>query len=76
VQRVGEQFAGPVVVSAIAGFLFGATPLGYWSLGVMPLLTFAITAILMSLTITTTFTGSFGSECFQRSSSTWLNQAD
>ena len=58
VQRVGEQFARPVVVSAIAGFLFGATHLGYWSLGVMPLLTFAITATLMSLTITTIFTGS------------------
>lgn len=58
VQRVGEQFARPVVVSAIAGFLFGATHLGYWSLGVTPLLTFAITAMLMSLTITTIFTGS------------------
>jgi membrane protease YdiL (CAAX protease family) len=58
VQRVGEQFARPVVVSAMAGFLFGATHLGYWSLGVMPLLTFAITAMLMSLTITTIFTGS------------------
>ena len=58
VQRVGEQFARPVVVSAIAGFLFGVTHLGNWSLGVMPVLTFAITATLMSLTITTIFTGS------------------
>jgi membrane protease YdiL (CAAX protease family) len=57
VQRVGEQLARPVVVSAIAGFLFGATHLGYWSLGVMPMLMFAITAMLMSLTITTVFTG-------------------
>jgi membrane protease YdiL (CAAX protease family) len=58
VQRVGEQFARPVVVSAVAGFLFGVTHLGYWSLGVMPVLTFAITATLMSLTITTIFVGS------------------
>jgi membrane protease YdiL (CAAX protease family) len=58
VQRVGEQFARPAVVSAIAGFLFGVTHLGYWSLGVVPVLTFAITATLMSLTITTIFTGS------------------
>lgn len=58
VQRAGEQFARPVVVSAVAGFLFGVTHLGYWSLGFMPVLTFAITATLMSLTITTIFTGS------------------
>jgi membrane protease YdiL (CAAX protease family) len=58
VQRVGEQFARPAVVSAIAGFLFGVTHLGNWSLGIIPVLTFAITATLMSLTITTIFTGS------------------
>lgn len=58
VQRSGEQFARPAVVSAIAGFLFGATHLGYWSLGVLPVLTFAVTATLMSLTITTIFVGS------------------
>jgi membrane protease YdiL (CAAX protease family) len=58
VQRVGEQFARPVVVSAIAGFLFGVTHLGNWSLGIIPVLTFSITATLMSLTITTIFTGS------------------
>lgn len=59
VQRCGERFARPAVVSAIAGFLFGATHLGYWELGVLPVLTFAFTAMLMSLTITTIFTGSF-----------------
>lgn len=59
VQRCGEQFAKPAVVSAIAGFVFGATHLGYWSLGVLPVLTFALTAMLMSLTITTIFVGSF-----------------
>jgi membrane protease YdiL (CAAX protease family) len=59
VQRCGEQFAKPAVVSAIAGFLFGATHLGYWSLGVLPVLTFALTAMLMSLTITAIFVGSF-----------------
>lgn len=59
VQRCGEAFARPAVVSGIAGFLFGATHLGYWSLGVMPVLTFALTAMCMSLTITTLFTGSF-----------------
>lgn len=59
VQRCGERFARPAVVSAIAGFLFGATHLGYWELGILPVLTFAFTAMLMSLTITTIFTGSF-----------------
>lgn len=59
VQRCGESFARPAVVSAIAGFLFGATHLGYWGLGVLPVLTFALTAMLMSLTITTLFVGSF-----------------
>lgn len=58
-QRCGESFARPVVVSAIAGFVFGATHLGYWGLGVIPVLTFALTAMLMSLTITTIFIGSF-----------------
>lgn len=58
VQRLGENFANPVIVSAIAGFLFGITHLGYWSLGFLPVLTFGITAMLMSLTITTLFTGS------------------
>lgn len=58
VQRAGERFAPPVVVAAIAGFLFGATHLGYWSLGPVALLTFAVTATLMSLTIFTLFTGS------------------
>lgn len=59
VQRCGESFARPAVVSAIAGFLFGVTHLGYWGLGVLPVLTFGLTAMLMSLTITTIFTGSF-----------------
>lgn len=59
VQRCGEQFAKPAVVSALAGFVFGATHLGYWSLGALPVLTFAVTAMLMSLTITTIFVGSF-----------------
>ena len=59
VQGCGESFARPAVVSAIAGFLFGATHLGYWGLGVLSVLTFALTAMLMSLTITTIFTGSF-----------------
>lgn len=59
VQRCGERFARPAVVSAIAGFLFGATHLGYWELGILPVLTFAFTAMLMSLTITTIFAGSF-----------------
>lgn len=58
VQHAGEQFARPAVVSTIAGFLFGATHLGYWSLGLLPVLTFALTATLMSLTITTIFVGS------------------
>lgn len=58
VQRNGEQFARPTVVSAIAGFLFGATHLGYWSLGLGAILTFAVTAALMSMTITTIFVGS------------------
>lgn len=58
-QRCGEQFAKPAVVSALAGFVFGATHLGYWSLGALPVLTFAVTAMLMSLTITTIFVGSF-----------------
>lgn len=58
VQRSGEHFARPAVVSAIAGFLFGATHLGYWSLGLVPVLTFSVTAMLMSLTITTLFVGS------------------
>lgn len=57
VQRCGEQLARPGVVSALAGFIFGATHLGYWSLGVVPVLTFAVTAALMSLTITTIFVG-------------------
>lgn len=47
------------MVSAIAGFLFGVTHLGYWELGVLPVLTFTLTAMLMSLTITTIFIGSF-----------------
>lgn len=59
VQRCGERFAKPAIVSAIAGFIFGATHLGYWSLGALPVLTFAITAMLMGLTITTIFVGSF-----------------
>lgn len=59
VQRCGERFARPAAVSAIAGFLFGATHLGYWELGILPVLTFAFTAMLMSLTITAIFTGSF-----------------
>lgn len=59
VQRCGGSFARPTVVSAIAGFLFGAIHLGYWELGFLPVLTFAFTAMLMSLTITTIFTGSF-----------------
>ncbi|WP_114854584.1 CPBP family intramembrane glutamic endopeptidase [Brachybacterium sp. YJGR34] len=59
VQRCGEQLARPAVVSAIAGFVFGATHLGYWGLGVLPVLTFAVTAMLMSLTITTIYVGSF-----------------
>lgn len=58
VQRCGEQFAKPFIVSALAGFVFGATHLGYWSLGALPVLTFALTAMLMSLTITTVFVGS------------------
>ncbi len=57
VQRAGEQFAKPAVVSAIAGFLFGVTHLGYWSLGLVPVATFGFVAMLMSLTITTLFTG-------------------
>jgi membrane protease YdiL (CAAX protease family) len=57
-QRAGERFARPVVVSATAGFLFGATHLGYWGLGPVPVLVFASTAALMSLTITTLFQGS------------------
>lgn len=57
VQRVGEQLARPPVVSAIAGLLFGATHLGYWSFGPLPVITFALTAALMSLTITTLFEG-------------------
>lgn len=58
VQRCGEQFARPAVVSAIGGFVFGATHLGHWSMGALPVLTFAVTAMLMSLTITTIFVGS------------------
>lgn len=57
VQRAGEQLARPAIVSAIAGLLFGATHLGYWSLGPLPVITFAVTAALMSLTITTLFEG-------------------
>jgi len=59
VQRCGEELARPWVVSAVAGFLFGATHLGYWSLGVGPVLVFAVAAMLMSLTITTLYRGSF-----------------
>lgn len=59
VQQTGEQLGKPAVVSAIAGFVFGATHLGYWSLGPLPVLTFALTAMFMSLTITTIFQGSF-----------------
>ncbi|UFU02901.1 CPBP family intramembrane metalloprotease [Ruania suaedae] len=58
VQRAGERFARPSVVSAVAGFLFGSTHLGYWSLGPLPVLVFAVTATLMSLTITSIFIGS------------------
>ena len=58
VQRAGERLAPPIVVATIAGFLFGATHLGYWSLGPIPLLTFAVTATLMSLAIFTLFDGS------------------
>lgn len=58
VQRAGEEFARPPVVSAVAGLLFGATHLGYWSLGLVPVATFAVSAMLTSLTITTLFTGS------------------
>lgn len=58
VQRSGEQLARPARVSAIAGFLFGATHLGYWPLGLVPVLTFSVTAMLMSMTITTIFVGS------------------
>lgn len=59
VQRTGEQFARVPVVSAIAGFVFGVTHLGYWGLGPLPVLTFGVTAALMSLTITSIFRGSF-----------------
>lgn len=59
VQRCGEQFVKPAIASAVAGFVFGATHLGYWSLGSLPMLTFAVTAMLMSLTITTIFVGAF-----------------
>lgn len=57
VQRAGERFARPWVVSAVAGFLFGATHLGYWSLGLLPVLLFAVTATFMSLTITSIYEG-------------------
>lgn len=62
VQRAGEQLARPTIVSAIAGFLFGVTHLGYWGSGLVPVLTFGFAAALMSLTITTIFRGSL----FQR----------
>lgn len=57
VQRAGERFARPWVVSAVAGFLFGATHLGYWSLGLLPVLLFAVTAMFMSLAITSIYEG-------------------
>lgn len=59
VQRTGEQLAHPTVVSAVAGFVFGVTHLGYWGLGMLPVLTFGVTAALMSVTITSIFRGSF-----------------
>lgn len=59
VQQTGEQLGKPAVVSAIAGFVFGATHLGYWGLGLLPVFTFALIAMFMSLTITTIFRGSF-----------------
>lgn len=58
VQRTGEQLARPTVVSAVAGFVFGVTHLGYWGLGPLPVLTFGVTATLMSVTITSIFRGS------------------
>ena len=58
VQQTGEELARPAVVSAIAGFIFGATHLGYWGLGLVPVLIFALTTTFMSLTITTIFQGS------------------
>ena len=59
VQQTGEKLGKPWVVSAIAGFLFGATHLGYWQLGFSPVFIFALAAMFMSLTITTIFRGSF-----------------
>lgn len=58
VQHSGEQFARPIVVSAIAGFLFGVTHIGYWPLGLGAVVTFGVTAALMSVTITRIFVGS------------------
>ncbi|MGO2519106.1 MAG: CPBP family intramembrane glutamic endopeptidase [Microbacterium sp.] len=58
VQHSAEQFARPTVVSAIAGFLFGVTHIGYWPLGLGAVVTFGVTAALMSVTITRIFVGS------------------
>lgn len=57
VQRNGEQFMRPSVISAIAGFVFGVTHIGYWPLGLGAVLTFGVTAALMSVTITRIFVG-------------------
>ncbi|WP_191089885.1 CPBP family glutamic-type intramembrane protease [Nesterenkonia ebinurensis] len=58
-QRCGETFIRPWVFSALAGFVFGVTHLGYWSLGVQTVITFSVATMLMSLSITSVFCGFF-----------------
>ena len=57
VQQCGERFARPETVSVTAGFVFGATHIGYWPLGPVPVLTFSATAAVMGLTIALVFRG-------------------
>lgn len=57
-QRCGEHLMPPAVFSALAGFVFGITHVGYWSHGPIAVLTFAVATMLMSLTVTSIFHGS------------------
>lgn len=57
-QRCGEEFAPPLVVAVLAGLLFGATHLGYWSYGLGTMAVFTLFAAMMSVTAMVLGTGS------------------
>lgn len=58
VQQAGEQLARPVVVVTVAGATFGATHLGYWSLGPVFMAWFSLSSVLMCLAMALTWRGS------------------